>query len=61
MDPLYCTYLRVTSCSDSSVGTGLDYVGLRVIDRLTCKDVTCYVGQGLVDIWGCVHLYAVPV
>ena len=51
----------MTSSSASSVRTGLDYVGLRVIDRLTCKAVTCCVGDGLVDTWDCIHLYAVPV
>ena len=55
---IYCTYLTVTSCLALSVGIGLDYIGLRVIDRLTCKDVMCYLGHGLVDTWGCVHLYA---
>ena len=51
----------VTRCSDSSGGTGLDYIGLRVIERLTLKDVTCYLCHGFVYVWGCVHLYSLPV
>ena len=51
----------MTSFSASSIGTGLDYLGLRVIDWLTCKHLTCCVGHGLVDTWGCVDLHAVSV
>ena len=58
---IYRIYLTVTSFSASSVGTGLDYVGLRVIGQLIVKNVTCYVGHGLADAWVCVHLCAVSV